>query len=123
MSQPALREPLQGEHKRLELLVPPSRLKSRAVLVRKQRRGAYAIDRPGRVALRRLREGRDLTQHELSALAGVCVGTVQRLESGASKRLTRDALVGLSSALGVSLEAFQQLLDLPIEVGEGEEAA
>lgn len=123
MSQPALREPLQGEDKTLQHLVVPSRLKSRAVQVRHKRRGAYAIDRPGRVALRRLREGKGWTQPELALRAGVCVGTVQRVESGDSKRLARVSRAGLASALGVSLEAFEKLLNLPVELGDGSAAA
>lgn len=123
MSQPALRDPLQDGHKLLQCIVPPSRLRGRRVEVRRKARGAYAIDRPGRVALRRMRQGLGWSQHELALRAGVCVGTVQRVESGASRRLFGHSLAGLAVALGLAAEKLEQLLNLPIEVGDGEAAA
>ena len=119
MTSPALREPLEGEHKGLEMLVAPSRLLSRRVAVRHQRRGAYAIDRPGRVALRRIRQGLGYSQHELSARAGVCVHTVHRVESGDARWLSLRVKAALARALRLRVERFEELFHLPIEGGEG----
>jgi DNA-binding XRE family transcriptional regulator len=56
--------------------------------------------------LRELRQGRGLTQEELSVLSGVARRTIARHESEPGMRLRREARVKLASALKVSPEAL-----------------
>ncbi len=119
MTSPALCDPLENGHESFKRLVSPSRLLGRRHAVRRQRRGAYAIDRPGRVALRRIRQGLGYSQHELSARAGVCVHTVHRVESGDARWLSLRVKAALARALRLRVERFEELFHLPIEGGEG----
>ena len=52
--------------------------------------------------LREEREKRELSQHDLSAKAGVRQATISDLESGKAKRIGFDVLEKLASALGVA---------------------
>lgn len=112
----ALREPLQGKDKQFQTLVCPSRLRGRRVQVRHQRRGAYegTLERSASI-LRRLRVGRNLSQHELADLAGVTLGTIQRLEMRGARRCCERTLNGLSAALGISVKSLEEILNLPVD--------
>lgn len=56
--------------------------------------------RPSRLAL--LRAGRDLTQAQLAALAGLDTATVARLENGQIRRPQARTLTRIAKALGCS---------------------
>jgi transcriptional regulator with XRE-family HTH domain len=56
--------------------------------------------------LRELRQGRGLTQEELSVLSGVARRTIARHESEPGMRLRREARMKLARALKVKTEAL-----------------
>jgi transcriptional regulator with XRE-family HTH domain len=62
------------------------------------------------LAIKELREARDLTQEELASRAGMTFGTVSRLESAKSAPAWA-TVMQLIDALGVSLPALAQAVE------------
>ena len=54
-------------------------------------------------AIKRLRESKGLTQEELAKTSGVSLSSITKIESGAIKSLSREAIKKLSSALNYNL--------------------
>ena len=60
-------------------------------------------------AIKRLRESKGLTQEELAKTSGVSLSSITKIESGAIKSLSREAIKKLSSALNYNKLLLLQL--------------
>ena len=54
--------------------------------------------------IRELRKKKKISQEALARLAGVCLNTIVKIESGESKHPTIQTMAGIAEALGISLD-------------------
>ena len=123
MTSPARSESLEIAHDRFESIVPPSRLLSRRVAVRRQPRKPYRAQLArNRSELRALRLQKGWTQAHLASRSGIHVSTVTRVECG-NGFPSDDSAFRWAAALGISRCEFDQLLDFAVEGGERKAAS